>query len=238
MSSDTKLIVGVIIASVGLLIGGIFFLSSSGGGANDSGSSTNVEIKIRDEGYNTKGSENPVVKIIEFSDFECPACKGTAPILQQLIKEYPNEVRLIYQHFPLPQHKAARLAAEAVEATGVQGKFWEMHDLLFVNQKELSEEKIRELAGQIEGLDVEKFNQEFDDRVYKNKVLADLSQGNQLGIDSTPTIFINGVLYKGPRSFENMKQVIEANIAARKSNEVPIATDSALVSEEATGSGE
>ena len=208
MTGDTKLIIGVALTSLILLLAGIFFLS----GNNPSTAPNSVTIEpqqIRDNRYNTLGSQTPQISIVEFSDFQCPACKAASPILKQIIQKYP-QVKLIYQHFPLPQHKEAILAAEAAEAAGAQGKFWEMHDLLFKHQESLNKQKILELAKQINGLDISRFSQEIENNTYKSIVLQDLALANKLKLGSTPSIFINGSLIPGGVNYQKLSQIIES----------------------------
>lgn len=243
MSGDTKVIIGVIVATGILLVGAVAWM---GGGSRETVSDQQeieqVNLEIRDNGYNAKGTEEPLVTLVEYSDFECPACGSTFPVLKQLMEEYGEKVRLVYQHFPLPQHTQARMAAQAAEAAGAQGKFWEMHDLLFENQKELSKDLAKDLAGRIEGLDVEKFNQEFDDGVYDDIVLADLAAGNRAGVSSTPAIYINNIPYTGNRDYETMSNLLNQMIATLSQVGVPAdGTNDKMdlgVNDEATGGQE
>jgi len=145
-------------------------------------------------------AEDAEITILEYSDFECPGCGAIAPVLSQFLEENPN-IRLIYRHFPLSFHEKAVLTAEAAEAAGVQGKFWEMHDLLFAQKDEwqpLSQEEARakmsEYAEQLD-LDVEQFDQELDDDVHVPHIEEELAESQELGLPGTPTFIFNNILY-------------------------------------------
>ena len=130
----------------------------------------------------------PKVTIIEWGDFQCPYCAAVSPLLKRLADAYPNDVQIVFRHFPLPSHPLALLAAEATEAAGAQGKFWEMEELIFANQRSVAE-SVREpnsarpsigYAEQI-GLDVKQFNSELDAGKYKAKVQAAQESGHAVG---------------------------------------------------------
>ena len=227
MSGDTKVIIGVTIAALILLIGAIFVLGRSGNDPVNFSEDQVVDLVVRDDGYNVKGNENSPVEIVEFSDFECPACRDTYPVLKQVMDEYGDRVKFVYQHFPLTQHPDARPAAFAAEAAGLQGKFWEMHDALFDNQDDLSDKRIQELAQEI-GLDVDQFNSDLGNGEVQAKVLRDLAEGNRIGVSGTPSIYINGTLYEGLRSVDGLGAVIEAELT-----KVEVVKDEVI---EATGS--
>ena len=137
------------------------------------------------------GPTTPKVTLVEFSDFECPACGAAYPVVKQVVEKYKDDLKFVYRHFPLDQHKNARRAAEAAEAAGAQGKFWEMHDLLFANQKDLSDETIQKLASDLK-LDMSQFNQDLATGKYKDKVQKDLTDGTAIGVNATPTFYLNG----------------------------------------------
>ncbi len=145
-------------------------------------------------------AEDAEITILEYSDFECPGCGAMAPVLNQFLEENPN-ARLIYRHFPLSFHEKAMLTAEAAEAAGAQGKFWEMHDLLFAQKDEwqpLSEEEARakmsEYAEQLD-LDVEQFDQELDDDTHVPHIEEELAESQELGLPGTPTFIFNNIVY-------------------------------------------
>lgn len=145
-----------------------------------------------------KGAENPVVTIVEFSDFQCPACKAAQPAIAQVLAQYPEEIRVVYRHFPLTMHQYAPLAARASEVASEYGMFWEFHDLLFENQTTWeaaeSEDAVKELFSQYaDTLEIDKteFLSKIDDKSYSVQVEADLADGYSLGVNSTPTLYVN-----------------------------------------------
>ncbi|MBI4091207.1 DsbA family protein [candidate division WWE3 bacterium] len=143
------------------------------------------------EAYKTKGSASAAVTLIEFSDFQCPACKLYFPMVKQLAFQFPNELKIGYRHFPLPQHPFARKAAEAAEAASAQGKFWEYHDKLFENQESFRAESFEQFARDL-GLDLDRFNSEVNGAKYTSIVNQDVDLGKEAGVNATPTFFLNG----------------------------------------------
>lgn len=148
----------------------------------------------------SKGPENAKVTIVEFSDFQCPACQSAQATVQQLLASHPEDVRLVYRHYPLTSiHPYAQLAAQATEVAARENKFWEYHDLLFATQDDWSKmrtlqqvkEQFGDYAQQI-GIDKATFLSTIDSDEVKSKVLEDVTLGGQLNIDSTPTFFVNG----------------------------------------------
>lgn len=160
-----------------------------------------------------KGKQNAKVILIEYSDFQCPACKAYAPIVKQISKEFNNTIAIVYRHFPLPQHQNAEKAAYVAEAAGAQGKFWEMHDLLFDNQTEWSDKKnpdelLLSYAKELK-LDETRFTQDIQSQAVKKKVETDLLSGQTAGVNATPTFFLNGEQFDNPSSFAQFKKKIE-----------------------------
>lgn len=144
--------------------------------------------------------EDAEITIYEYSDFQCPGCAGMYPVLQAFIDDNPN-VRLVYRHFPLDFHELAPITSEATEAAGAQGKFWEMHNLLFDNAQEWGalsltdiRAKLSEYAEMLD-LDVDQFDTALDDGTYTAKVTAQYEESRELGLPGTPTFIYNGVLY-------------------------------------------
>jgi protein-disulfide isomerase len=156
----------------------------------------------------TKGNASATVTIVEFTDFQCPSCAQLHPVLEKLADEYADRVKFVIRDFPLAQHKQALKAAEAAEAAREQGKYWEYVALLFRNQKALETDKLKEYASQL-SLDRVKFDQALDTGRFADKVQRDLQDGNKLGVNSTPTVFINGRSISD-RSYEATKKMIDA----------------------------
>jgi len=143
-----------------------------------------------------RGAPMAKVTIVEFSDFECPYCGAAHPALSALLGDFPGQVNLVFKNFPLEGHKNSMPAARAAVAAQRQGKFWEMADRLFEHQRELSAEKIRELAQGI-GLDMTQFDADVASPAVQQRVDSDKKQGTGLGIQGTPSLFVNGRAYKG-----------------------------------------
>ena len=141
------------------------------------------------------------VTIVEFSDFQCPHCGAAHPELQRLLREFDGSVRLVYKYFPLSSHTRAVPAARAAEAARAQGKFWEMHDLLFEHQRELEDADLQKYAAQL-GLDVERFERDLEfEMPLPERVDADRQLGEKLGIEATPSFFVDGRPFReSPRS--------------------------------------
>jgi protein-disulfide isomerase len=155
-----------------------------------------------------KGGANAAVTIVEFTDYECPSCGATQPVLDEVVKEFGDKVKLVVRNFPLGQHTHAFKAAEASEAAREQGKYWEYASMLFSNQKALEIDKLKEYATRL-GLDRAKFDAALDSGRFATKVKRDLADGDKIGVDSTPSVFINGKRTRD-RTREALKAAIEA----------------------------
>jgi protein-disulfide isomerase len=132
------------------------------------------------------------------------------PLLEQVLKQYPKEVKVVFKNFPLRSHDLAKPAAIAAWAAGQQGKFWEMHDLIFANYNKLSEAKLTEFAQQI-GLNMEQFNKDLLNPAAEKRIQADLENGIEAGVRGTPTLFVNGRRVQN-RSLAGLKNMIEAEL--------------------------
>ena len=158
------------------------------------------------------GGANASVVVVEFSDFQCPFCKTAVATKKQLLNKYGDKIKFVYKQFPLENiHQNSLQAAEASECAFDQGKFWEYHDILFENQNRLGSDNLKAFAGQI-GLDTAKFNQCLDSGVKESIVRADQYEGAKIGVQGTPTFFINGVLSPSYAPSE-MEKIIDAELA-------------------------
>jgi len=137
-----------------------------------------------------RGSPMAPVTLYEFTDFQCPHCKKAAPYLKKIVEESNGKVKLVFKQYPLPMHSMAREAAKASIAAARQGKFWEMHDLLFKNQDELQAADFNDYAEKL-GLDAKRFKVDMQSKEVEKKLEADLAEGKAVGVDSTPTIYVN-----------------------------------------------
>lgn len=140
----------------------------------------------------SRGDPKSPVTLVEFTDFQCPACGAVYPVLEEVLRSYGNRVRFVVRDFPLGQHEFARKAAEAADAANAQGKFFEYINLLFTHQKALDVESLKKYASQL-GLDRARFDAALDRGDYAAEVQHDVDDGEMYGVDSTPTIYVNGV---------------------------------------------
>lgn len=159
-----------------------------------------------------EGNPDAIVKIVEFSDFQCPACGAAYPVTKQIMEEYGERVSLEYKHFPLTTiHAFAFKAAEASECANDQGKFWEYVDIAFTNQKDLRKKALKQYAEEL-GLDTEKFNDCLDSGAKAKYVTADFNEGIGKGVGGTPTFFINGEKLE-KWNYESFAAVLDAALA-------------------------
>ena len=197
------LIIGIVV-----LLGGAFILSKMASNDGDEG----VVLENR-----FMGGENAAVVLTEYSDFECPACRAAHPVVKEIVEEFGNDLKFEYKHFPLTQiHQNANLAAQAAEAAGVQGKFWEMHDLIFEEQPVWSRSpnpkgNFIAFAEELE-LDVEQFKRQINSSLIKAKIRDDQALGQEQGVRGTPSFFLNGEALQNPGSAEDFKNIIRTAI--------------------------
>jgi protein-disulfide isomerase len=158
--------------------------------------SAQLAIPITDQDHSL-GPGNAPVTLLEYGDFECPYCRAAHPILQGVRRKMGDRLRLVFRHFPLAEaHPHAEHAAEAAEAAGAQGRFWEMHDLLFENQSALDDDDLAMYAAKL-GLDAQRVAREIASGTYVNKIRGDFRGGIRSGVNGTPTLFINGLRFDG-----------------------------------------
>jgi protein-disulfide isomerase len=170
------------------------------------------------EADHTQGPDNAQLTLIEYADFQCPTCAAYAPVLEQLVAEYPDDLQLVYRYFPLKTiHPNATIASQAAEAAGLQGKFWEMHDILFNRQGEWSRlssprRTFIDYAEEL-GLDATRFESDMNSKGVKDRVDADFQSATAAGLSGTPTFYLNGVALDNPRGYEGFKEVLDAQLA-------------------------
>lgn len=162
---------------------------------NRYGADTAVEMDL--DGSPVRGAPMAAITIVEYSDFECPYCGAASPALHRIVREFEGQVRLVFKHFPLSGHLHSMPAARAASAAQRQGKFWEMHDLLFANQENLDPALIERMAEEL-GLDMARFRADVEDEAVQAFIDANKDEGRRIGVDSTPAIFVNGRRYDEP----------------------------------------
>lgn len=165
---------------------------------------------ISTEDQPLKGNPKAAVTIVEFTDFQCPSCAQAQPVIEQALKEFEGKVKLVVRDFPLEKHREAFQAAEAAEAARAQGKYWEYIALLFQNQSALSKDKLNDYAAQLK-LNPQQFTAALEAGTFADKVQLDAQEGLRLGVNGTPTLFVNGRRVAEP-SYEALKAAIEEAI--------------------------
>ena len=163
-----------------------------------------------------KGVIKAAVTIVEFSDFECPYCRGVQPTLKQVLESYAGQVRLVFKHLPLEGHRNSLPAARAAYCAAEQDRFWQFHDALFA-AKELSPAVFTQIAGEF-GLGLPKFQACVDSEQSRAAIVKDLDAARQLGVESTPSFIVNGKLIRGALSFADFQKLIEQELKQSSTN--------------------
>jgi len=172
-----------------------------------------IDVKIEDDDQVT-GNKNAKVTLVEFSDFQCPFCQSFKSVIDQVLKDYKDKVKVVYKHYPLTTiHPMAQKAAEAAECAADQGKFWEMHDKLFANQSTLSVDNFKAWAKEL-GLKESTFNSCLDGGKKSDKIAADQQYGDSIGVSGTPTSYVNGNIVAGAQSYDYVKNLIDQALAS------------------------
>ena len=168
-----------------------------------------VDVSVDDDPG--KGPETAAVTIIEFSDFQCPACRGAAQqVIPAILKEFEGKIRVVFRDFPLSFHQDALPAAVAAECADLQGKFWDMHDLLFANQQRLKPDNLKSYAIQL-GLDADEFTTCMKDPKMTEEVKKDILDGQKIGVNATPTFIVNGQMISGA-DLDTMRRLIKKGL--------------------------
>jgi Na+:H+ antiporter, NhaA family len=161
-----------------------------------------------------RGHADAPVTLVEYADFQCPYCADAYPLVKELLERFGDQLRFVFRHMPLTDlHPRARVAAEAAEAAGAQGRFWEMHDHLFEHPLELADDQLRDHAATIGVADGERFAAELRDGVHARRVEEDLRSGARSGVPSTPRFFVNGLIHLGSPSHAELAEAIGRELA-------------------------
>lgn len=160
------------------------------------------------------GNPNATIELVEYGDYECPFCGRAYPIVKDIKQKLDGDIKFVFRNFPLSKiHPHAFMAAVATEAASLQGKFWEMHDIVFENQKSLETESILSFA-HVLGLDTDQFQDDIQDRRLIEKVEKDFESGLRSGVNRTPTFFINGEKFEGDWTRGELLEYLKAQLAA------------------------
>lgn len=197
-----------------VLIVGIIWLFNTSKPKAEEGVTKSVEIAMTENEW-IKGNKDAPITLVEFSDLQCPACKSYQPMIKELLAKR-SDVKLVYKHFPLRSiHKNAQVAAQAAEAAGMQGKFFEYHDVLFDRQPDWAllsnpEEKLIAYAKEM-GMDEKKFKDDLRSSKVTELINQDYSEGMKLRVNSTPTFYVNGKKITNPANVEEFSKLIDQN---------------------------
>lgn len=156
-----------------------------------------------------RGPASAEVTLAEYGDFECPYTRRARPVVRRPRREFGDRLLFVFRNFPLARiHPHAQAAAEAAEAAGSQGRYWEMHDLLFDNQRHLEDEDLRRYASEL-GLDMVRFGRELAQHMHVRRVREDLRGGLKSGVKGAPTFFVNGLRHDGPNDLATLQAAME-----------------------------
>jgi protein-disulfide isomerase len=161
-----------------------------------------------------KGKDGAPITIVEFSDFQCPFCVKAEPTVAELLKAYPDKIRLVFRDYPLPFHQLAPKAAEASHCAEDQGKFWDMHGKMFGAGGKLEVDNLKKMAREV-GLDGDKFDKCLDSGEKAKAVAANFEAGKKAGVTGTPAFFVNGRLLSGALPIEEFKKIVDEELAAK-----------------------
>lgn len=210
--SSIGIIAGVVIAA-GIAV----YIATGAGGTGGETASLIDAVSAVDH---VKGNSNANVVLIEYSDFQCPACGAYYPLVRKLSEDYASDIAFVYRHFPLQQHPNAIPAARAAEAASLQGKFWEMHNILFEHQDAWAAETdpssvFAGYAREI-GLNEEQFAKDSTADAGRDHAKDDFQSGLRAGVNATPTFFLNGKRIENPRSYDGFKAILDEAIAQNR----------------------
>lgn len=219
--SANKVFIGAVLGTLILLVGGVYLFTKNG--STTDGNKISNDILVPSGSNVTSGivngvyqptSNNAAVTIVEFGDYECPACGAYQPLTKQLITEFAGKINYVFRNFPLSQHANANISSYGAEAAALQGKFWQMHDKLYESQNDWATSPSAKdiIVGYAKdmGLNMAQFNSDIDSQKVKDKVTRDTNDGNLAGINATPTFYINGVKVENlPGSYAELKQLVQ-----------------------------
>ncbi len=211
----------VIVAVVGIVYGLIELAKTSPTNQGGAQAGTGLIPPIASSDW-TEGDPNATTTLIEYGDFECPVCAVYAPVLDQLMKDFNGKIYFAYRYFPLETiHPNAALSAAAAEAAGAQGKFWQMHDLLFQDQNTWSgespadaEKTFETYASQL-GLNAGQFSADMNSATTTSKIQGDYENDLKMGLTYTPTFIVNGKIIQNPTSYDAFKQIIQQSLGGQ-----------------------
>ena len=216
MSKEAKVLIGI---AVLVIIGGVLLAIFANPQPEQPGAPVDSQALVRENSHMT-GKKDAKVTVVEFGDFQCPACAAAFPEMKAVMDQFKDnpEVNFVFRNFPLDAiHPNAQVSAEAAEASGKQGKFWEMSEILYARQSEWSQSQtakdiFAKYAEEL-GLNVDEFKVSVEQRLSSNIISTDAKDGASVGVNSTPTFFINGVKQSKVLQRDELKALIDAELA-------------------------
>lgn len=213
MNDEKKLFAGIIVGTIVIIGVALAFLSGNSG--SSSAQKVDEKILIRSDSPKISTS-SATVTLVEFGDYQCPACGAYSSVVKQVLSDFKDSITFVFREYPLPMHPNAPLAAQAAVAAGRQGKYWDMHYTLYDKQTDWSlgtdaRAKILGYAKEM-GLDVVKFTKDMDSDVVKEVVSRDTTDGNTLGVNATPTFYLNAEKIENPKSLADFETLVKAAI--------------------------
>lgn len=225
--SKNKVFIIVVAATVILIFAGVFLFSGKST-TSVSTSKVNASLLIPQGAIETSGivngnylpaSPSATVTLVEFGDYECPACGTYNPIVKQALTDFAGKITYVFRNYPLPQHANAQISSDAVEAAGLQGKYWQMHDEVYDTQNNWSSlaDPTSVFVGYAKdlGLDTNQFTKDLTSSEVKDKVQNDTNDGNTVGITETPTFYLNGEKITLTGSYDQFKSLINSTPASK-----------------------
>ena len=183
--------------------------SADGGAPSSTGGDADLALPVSEGRDHLRGRRDAAVTLVEYGDYECPYSGAAYPIVKQIQARMGGRLRFVFRNFPIASlHPHAERAAEAAEAAGAQGKFWEMHDRLFQSQPRLGDDFLSSYAERL-GLEVDRFHKELSEHTHAGRIRDDLLSGERSGVPGTPTFFINGVRHGSSFDFEVLLAALE-----------------------------
>lgn len=212
MTTEKKFIIAIGIITLALVVAASFIFGKQKPQEAQKSTDKVDEAQLLKDAKNTQGDPGAPVRIVEFGDYQCPACGAAYPITKAVVAKNSSKIYLVFRNFPLSIHPNSQISAKAAEAAALQGKFWQMHDILYEKQNDWAtsqnpKELFDQYAKSIE-LDVDKFDKDLDS--VTGQVNSDYSLGNTVGVSSTPTFFINGQKYPGVLTESQFQQIIDS----------------------------
>lgn len=202
----------VVAVFAGLLIA-VFMIGNKGGTPTSGTAVPNADKLVQTDSHKTGSG---AVTVVEFGDYQCPACGQAHPTTKQILSDYAGKITFVFRNYPLPQHKNAEAAAEAAEAAAAQGKFWEMHDKLYETQSQWENlgDPSDTFAGYAAGLglDGSKIKAAITGKTYSDRIKADTADGNDVSVSGTPTFYVNGIM-AADYSYATLKSLIDKELA-------------------------